>query len=138
MHWIYGVVDTVVNHPPCHQKLNWSMVKLANEEILPHMILGPAHMLVKHIGVEGMHTEQLKKIKKKQGDVQLQHWVGYTYVEKRVPKKRAPGYGGWGHPADHEHCRNLFLGKGNITQLYEYWEKHKTKTLGKAQNKTLS
>ena len=101
------------------------MVKLANEEKLPHVILGPARMLVKHIGAEGMHTEQLKKIKKKQGNVELIPWVGRNFVNKRVPKKKAPGYGGWGHPADQEHCRNLFLGNGNLTRLYDYWEEYK-------------
>ena len=81
---------------------DWSMVKLANEQAIPYKILAPARMLVKHIGVEGMHTAQLKKIKKKQDTVELIPWVGYTYKNKHVPKKKAPGYGGWGHPVDVE------------------------------------
>ena len=103
---------------------DWSMVRLAFLDKLPHVVLGPARMLVKHIGLEGMHTDQIKKGKKKQHDIELQPWVGRRFANRKVAKKKAPGYGGWAHPVDQEHCRNLFSGTANVTHLYEYWQEY--------------
>jgi hypothetical protein len=53
-------------------------------------------MLAKHIGVEGMHTEQLKKVKKKQWAREIVDWVGHDFKNARVAVKVPAGYGGWG------------------------------------------
>lgn len=69
---------------------------LAQQGLIPCAILNPAHMLAKHIGVEGMHTEQLKKVKKKQWAREIVDWVGHDFKNARVAAKRPAGYGGWG------------------------------------------
>lgn len=106
---------------------DWSLVKMAREGKIPYTVLGPARMLAKHIGVDGMHTEQLKKIKRKQHDIRLVPWVGKTFQRRKVAVRKAPGFGGWAHPADQEHCRDIFSGTANVTHLYEYWESEKRK-----------
>jgi hypothetical protein len=108
---------------------DWSLVKVASEGKIPHTVLAPARMLAKHIGVAGMHTEQLAKIKRKQTDLTLVPWVGKSFRKRKVVVRKAPGFGGWAHPVDQEHCRTIFAGKANVTRLYEFWDTNKSLSL---------
>jgi N-acetylglucosaminyltransferase II (MGAT2) len=111
---------------------DWSLVHLGGMGYMPHTVLVPARVLAKHIGTsEGMHTEKrnvLEDIQERypeqhQDDQGILHHslrqrkaFDTSWAGKRVngnltvlPRKHA-GYGGWGHPADQEHCLTLFHG----------------------------
>jgi hypothetical protein len=82
--------------------------------ILPHTVLVPSRPQVLHIGLEGgMHEKDIKPgvraaFQRSGGVAPSFHSdeiVGNVNVNRKVHNG---GYGGWGHPADHQHCLNLF------------------------------
>lgn len=111
---------------------DWSLVHLMAKEELPFKVLSPGVLQVAHIGLEdGMHTNQkdqnafsdftgltkkqemLKRMKKylnKDGKLDPFHNdVDVPHVQRvSPPRQLQKGFGGWGHPADQEHCIALF------------------------------
>lgn len=95
---------------------DWTMIHLQGQGYLPHTLLMPSRQLAMHIGTkEGMHAEQYQLVDmpddiKKEFDRQRERlttdFVGDKFAgDPKIEKIFHPrGYGGWGHPADHEHC----------------------------------
>lgn len=83
---------------------------------LPYLVLVPQVLQVAHIGLEGgLHesaiTEQkmhkmkiLKNLKPFHDKITASNLVSYQHMMK----DHEDGFGGWGHPADHYHCLDLF------------------------------
>jgi hypothetical protein len=98
---------------------DWSIVHLQRKKLLPRALLMPSKVLAKHIGVkEGMHTN--KSFGKDFSDLfpnyaprreQLTtHFAEYRFTGNTAAALHTefnPGYGGWGHPKDHEHCMKV-------------------------------
>jgi N-acetylglucosaminyltransferase II (MGAT2) len=92
---------------------NWDFTILHMQSIgqLPHTMLCPSRQISKHIGVSGgLHTQQ------EWGDVEVvQDTLNVQFSGNKVqgelsfnaPWKRQQGYGGWGHPADQQHCMKI-------------------------------
>jgi len=110
---------------------DWSLVHLMAKKELPFKVLSPGVLQVAHIGLEdGMHTNQtdlneiqnfgltkkqemLQRMKiylNKEGKLDPFHNdVNVPHVQRiSPPKQLQKGFGGWGHPADQEHCITLF------------------------------
>lgn len=90
---------------------DWSIVHLQGLKELPNMCLVPTQPQVKHIGVDGgMHKMDDKK-QMRMKSVQFGNDFHATMLLDRkgaLPKyKDRKGYGGWGHPADQNHCKKL-------------------------------
>jgi hypothetical protein len=88
-------------------------------KVLPIRVVAPGRIQAAHIGLEGgLHEGSVNSQKR----TMLQHYGELeefhvkineetrrvTNVNNKVQKK---GFGGWGHPADHEHCLMLFSQK---------------------------
>ena len=74
----------------------------------------PAKPQVAHIGKDGLHGVGPQKLKlMEQGVHGLSPFHGTSFQSgmKKMVKAFNKGYGGWGHPADHEHCIKLFGAK---------------------------
>lgn len=99
-------------------KRDWSLVHLMGRQLLPYKTLAPKSIQVAHIGLkDGLHendmfgakamrTEDVDELKAFHGKLsgppeKLEEFMGYL-------KPHDKGYGGWGHPSDHEHCESLF------------------------------
>ena len=91
---------------------------------VPHTILFPTRAQAKHIGIkDGMHADQmgvmaLQEIFPDYGEhfeILDKEFVGRRfYGTANVTREEHPrGYGGWGHPADQEHCMKLLQKKGD-------------------------
>lgn len=95
---------------------DWSVVHLMVKRALPYKVLVPSKLQAAHIGMEGgLHENSvgLAKIRamkfhvKNLGPFHGKPDAPFTrYMSMRPANKR--GFGGWGHPADHEHCLKLF------------------------------
>lgn len=84
--------------------------------MLPYLVLVPNQLQVAHIGLGGgLHenaiTEQkmakmkvLKYLKPFHDKLVTDDVVEFQHGRRPHPK----GFGGWGHPADHYHCMELF------------------------------
>jgi hypothetical protein len=90
---------------------DWSIVHLMGMQMLPSMVIVPAKPQVAHIGKCGLHGingHRLRLMKDNSQDGLLP-FLGTSFQsrgnEQIKPRK---GHGGWGHPADHEHCIKLF------------------------------
>ena len=81
--------------------------------MIPHTVLVPSRPQVLHIGFEGgMHEKDIKPavraaFMKSKGVAPQFHGtsIGGSVTPKAKPHKK--GFGGWGHPADQEHCLKL-------------------------------
>jgi len=98
---------------------DWSIVHLMAKEYLPFKILVPGVLQVAHIGLEGgMHegaTTNQKRVdymNELVKDGKLESFfadVGVPHVQRiKPPKVEKQGFGGWGHPADQQHCMEVF------------------------------
>jgi hypothetical protein len=89
---------------------DWTIVHLQNLLLLPRVVLIPPRQrpLAKHIGIEaGLHAHPKTKIDLNET---LAIFTGSEIiVDNKVifPLNRTQGFGGWGHPKDHEHCMQL-------------------------------
>jgi N-acetylglucosaminyltransferase II (MGAT2)/Alpha mannosidase middle domain/Glycosyl hydrolases family 38 C-terminal domain/Glycosyl hydrolases family 38 N-terminal domain len=98
---------------------DWSFVNLMNLKLIPHYALTPTKMLVKHIGVEGMHGKSINsaKLLRMQRSSLPVDFRGIYYFPLDVPStpfRRPKPFGGWGHPMDQSHCIQVLTGaKGN-------------------------
>lgn len=95
---------------------DWSLVHLQSHLKLPALVLIPTKIQVKHIGVtEGMHEMDDKK-KKRMKRLKFPEQFNPTrvYVDPdNIPNRRSrKGFGGWGHPADHQHCLQILEQRG--------------------------
>lgn len=89
---------------------DWSLVHLQGNRFLPNLLLMPTRAQTKHIGVEGgMHEMSAAKQKRMNGmEFEREFHARELYPARHVPQRKVPkGFGGWGHPADHEHCRKV-------------------------------
>jgi hypothetical protein len=95
---------------------DWSLVHLMTLKVLPLRVVVPGMIQSAHIGLEGgIHKDsiniQKRRLLDQFGDLKEFHVKinpdtrRETKVNNKITKK---GYGGWGHPADHEHCLMLF------------------------------
>jgi hypothetical protein len=83
---------------------------------LPFQILVPGVLQVAHIGLEGGLHESSISLKKRTMFNQLRNTLGPFHFKVHNPygmsmnaiNNKVKPYGGWGHPADHEHCLKLF------------------------------
>lgn len=103
---------------------DWSLVHLMQKRLLPSMVITSTRMLVKHIGLEGMHGKSISKIKqKKMKEYQLpQNFTGTSYypmVGNPVVRKVTPN-GGWGHPKDQSHCMEVLKGPTTKWSILSY------------------
>jgi hypothetical protein len=82
--------------------------------LLPHKVIVPAQLQVAHIGMEGgLHQKNLSQQKinmmNKYRELQPFHEKPEHLTSSSSGiKVHDQGFGGWGHPADHEHCLKLF------------------------------
>ena len=81
--------------------------------MIPYTVLVPSRPQVLHIGFEGgMHEKDIKPavraaFERSRGiapEFRGNEMSGSLIVKMKPHKK---GYGGWGHPKDHEHCLQL-------------------------------
>ena len=82
--------------------------------MLPYLVIVPAKPQVAHIGKDGLHGVNVEKLRlMEQGMHGLLpfHGTSFQSGRKKMLKPHNKGYGGWGHPADHEHCIKLFGAK---------------------------
>jgi alpha-1,6-mannosyl-glycoprotein beta-1,2-N-acetylglucosaminyltransferase len=102
---------------------DWAIVHLMDKGLLPSRVLYPNEPQVMHIGVDGgLHGEknggtkwQLYKVLHAPfpGPFHGTKFVGTNTTKQigRPPKSTTQQlYGGWGHPADHEHCLKILQG----------------------------
>ena len=76
---------------------------------LPHVLLVPSHNLANHIGIEGgMHSHAKSHVAiSKLNDITTT-FFGTKFASSAVPAaKKVKPNGGWGHPADQQHCMDL-------------------------------
>jgi len=92
---------------------DWSFVHLQGLEIIPHTALIPSRPQVLHIGFEGgMHEKDIRPAVRaafeRSGGIAPEfrgtEIRGSTDVRSKAHDK---GFGGWGHPADQQHCMEL-------------------------------
>jgi len=96
---------------------DWSLVHMQHKALIPHTVLLPSRSLVKHIGLRGgMHAhkrpEGNRLVEKSETMLDDSHFLGTKlkgnpFVPPRAMKKP---FGGWGHPADQNHCMNILTG----------------------------
>ena len=90
---------------------DWSIVHMQNLLLIPRIVLIPSlqRPLVKHIGVEdGLHSHAKDKVDPGLDlDVFTGTQTALTGNGVFFPLNRTQGFGGWGHPKDHEHCMQL-------------------------------
>lgn len=81
--------------------------------IIPHTALIPSRPQVMHIGFEGgMHEKDIKPavraaFERSQGIAPEFHGTGIEGNVAIRAKAHMKGFGGWGHPVDQKHCRDL-------------------------------
>lgn len=86
-------------------------------ELLPAQVILPSVPQALHVGAaDGMHaSDQLNLVKEKTLDTDMAKPFRGTKLFKippfySQPKTHNNGYGGWGHPADQEHCIQVLKG----------------------------
>ena len=98
---------------------DWSLVNLMSKGYVPFKVLCPSSLQAAHIGLEGgMHGDavmdkrrikRMRKLLDKNGKLGAYHRdVGVPGTQRISPPENKDGFGGWGHPADQEHCMKLF------------------------------
>ena len=96
---------------------DWAVVHLMDKGLLPSRVLYPNEPQVMHIGIDGgLHGGrvarwQLYKVLHTPfpGPFHGTKFVGTKQVP--LPKSESKMFGGWGHPADHEHCLKILQGR---------------------------
>lgn len=102
---------------------DWSIVHLQRIHKIPYLVLMPSRKIVRHIGVDkGMHVGNIGNdtVGEESGSFfpfpfrdDFESFSGQKFIGKideplEELENPAPGYGGFNHPRDHEHCINLF------------------------------
>ena len=88
--------------------------------MIPHTVLVPSRPQVLHIGFEGgMHEKDIKPavraaFEKSGGIAPPFHGTEISGGRMSKVKPHKKGYGGWGHPKDHEHCLQLLEREDNL------------------------
>jgi hypothetical protein len=92
---------------------DWSFVHLQGLGLLPAVVLVPSRPQVLHIGFEGgMHEKDIKPavrhaFERSHGIAPEFHGTTLGGGMNIKIKTHNKGFGGWGHPADHQHCLDL-------------------------------
>ena len=100
---------------------DWSVVWLANKNLIPYKVLAPSIAQVQHIGLDGMHVNNEEATTKagKRDKAKLQraaanwhipqpfHGSGIVHVGGATKPMPGKPNGGFGHPKDHEHCLRI-------------------------------
>jgi alpha-1,6-mannosyl-glycoprotein beta-1,2-N-acetylglucosaminyltransferase len=96
---------------------DWAIVHLMDKGLLPFRVLYPTKPQVMHIGVVGLHGTKKKNRPWHKlhtppfpGPFHGTKFVGTTKHVFRPKNATTQLYGGWGHPADHEHCLKILQG----------------------------
>jgi hypothetical protein len=97
---------------------DWSIVHLMSEGLLPYRVLFPTSPQVLHIGIDGgIHSGKLPSWELFRmvqtsipGPFHETKFVGTTKEFNDDQTAAQEPYGGWGHPADHDHCLKLLMG----------------------------
>jgi hypothetical protein len=89
---------------------DWSFVHMQDKALIPRIVLQPSRSLAKHIGLEGgMHAH--KKTGGNRITLDDSHFLGTKVKFNPYKKPRvAKPFGGWGHPADQNHCLKILKG----------------------------
>ena len=98
---------------------DWSLVHLMTKGLIPFKILCPSSLQTAHIGLQGgMHgaaameqkrIARMNNLLNEDGKLEAYHRdVGVPHVQRVAPPNDEEGFGGWGHPADQEHCMEVF------------------------------
>ena len=85
--------------------------------LLPHTVLIPCQNLAKHIGIEGgMHAHKVpKSAVANLGQFDTKFYGTSLLGSVNVPaQKKVKPYGGWGHPADQQHCMEILALPGRV------------------------
>lgn len=88
---------------------------LQSINLIPYSVLIPSRPQVLHIGFEGgMHEKNIKpavrnRFEQSKGIAPPFHGtrIDGAIEPPRLSNKLLKGFGGWGHPADQEHCMKL-------------------------------
>jgi alpha-1,6-mannosyl-glycoprotein beta-1,2-N-acetylglucosaminyltransferase len=100
---------------------DWSIVRLMEVHAVPFKVLVPSVLQVAHIGLEGgLHSdtitnEKMDKMKLHRNNLPEFHGKvvePYIIGQNNLMHNQKP-YGGWGHPADQQHCMKLFSGSSS-------------------------
>ena len=97
---------------------DWSIVHLMGNRVLPYKVFTPGTLQAAHIGFEGgLHSKDANNkliTINKQSTIFGPFHVDATFhkTTQLAMNQHKKGYGGWGHPADHAHCLELFEGSG--------------------------
>ena len=80
--------------------------------LIPFKALTPGILQVAHIGADGLHGKDLNMAKRRaiedMHDLKPFHGTIHDKARSSMrPRSHNRGYGGWGHPADHEHCLKI-------------------------------
>jgi hypothetical protein len=90
---------------------DWSIVHLQAKSLLPRIVLAPTHPQAKHIGVEGgmhkMKEKQVKRMEMTQFQPDFHPTKLHPVVWSFPRRKQRKGFGGWSHPADINHCKQV-------------------------------
>ncbi|KAL3914070.1 MAG: hypothetical protein SGILL_006248 [Bacillariaceae sp.] len=115
---MFGIIKAHANDYCTWDDYNWdwSIVRLMQLKVLPFHILVPGKLQAAHIGLEeGLHTDAITEQKRQMMKQHRNHLpefhekVGVPFkgtLNNRMRNQKP--FGGWGHPADHEHCLELF------------------------------
>jgi len=82
------------------------------------MVIFPSKPQVLHIGANGLHRKDDEGAKLNSDLVRAFYGVKIKRKDQMrsiVPEEPHEGFGGWGHPADHDHCYKV-LATGDATR----------------------
>jgi N-acetylglucosaminyltransferase II (MGAT2) len=90
---------------------DWTLVHMQSLGYIPHTVLlpGAKHPLVEHIGIQdGLHTHKAYNFSSVETLNVVFHGTRVYVEDVNPPERKEQGFGGWGHPADKNHCMSLF------------------------------
>eukprot|EP00980_Cylindrotheca_fusiformis_P004845 scaffold1034_cov127-Cylindrotheca_fusiformis.AAC.26 len=103
---------------------DWSIVHMMGKELMPYKTLVPNELQVAHIGLKGgLHERSIGNMEARRiedtNELQpfhgkIENGFGNLGAFMDTRKVHDAGYGGWGHPSDHDHCLKLFEDKSHI------------------------
>lgn len=112
------VFSAVLTHRLIRCFRDWSVVHLMGKRLLPYKTLVPNKLQVAHIGLKGgLHEKDISNMEARRIEDTNELMPFHGKIEDDSDtlggfmdaiKVHDKGYGGWGHPADHEHCMKLF------------------------------
>jgi Glycosyl hydrolases family 38 N-terminal domain/N-acetylglucosaminyltransferase II (MGAT2)/Alpha mannosidase middle domain/Glycosyl hydrolases family 38 C-terminal domain len=101
---------------------DWTIVHMQSVGSIPHTVLipGAKHPLVEHIGIkDGLHTHRVYNVSTVRALNVSFHGTRVYVEDVKPPPNVNQGFGGWGHPADKNHCMSLFGSPASISSNNE-------------------